>query len=206
MSIEIIFIIAVVVMSAVIHEFSHGYAAYLLGDPTAKHQGRLTLNPIPHIDPIGSIIVPLVLAFLGGIILAWARPVPFNPYNLSNQKWGPATVAAAGPLSNILIAVIFGMLIRFAGFAIPVSLVHVILIIVFINIILAIFNLVPLPPLDGSKILFSILPYRLMHIQDVLERYGIFLVLLFVIFFWQFIFPLVSAFFSLLTGVPFRGL
>lgn len=207
MSIDIIFIIVIVVMSAVIHEFSHGYAAYRMGDSTAKYQGRLTLNPIPHIDPLGSIIVPFALAMFGGIIVAWAKPVPFNPYNLSNQRWGPAYVAAAGPLSNILIAVLFGIIVRMAGvFALPAALVQVILMIIFINIILAIFNLVPIPPLDGSKILFSFLPYRLGYIRQFLEQYGFFLVLIFVFFLWSFIFPIVSFIFSLITGTPFNHL
>ncbi|PIR69773.1 MAG: site-2 protease family protein [Candidatus Niyogibacteria bacterium CG10_big_fil_rev_8_21_14_0_10_46_36] len=203
MSIDIIFIIAIVIMSAIIHEFSHGYAALMLGDPTAKHQGRLTLNPIPHIDPIGSILVPFVLAFFGGFIIAWAKPVPFNPYNLSNQKWGPAIVAVAGPLSNIIIAVFFGVVIRMAGIlALPAAFVQVLFYIVFINIILAVFNLVPIPPLDGSKILFSALPYRWMHIQRFLEQYGFFLVLVFILFFWQLISPVIVALFSLITGIP----
>ncbi|HPI24743.1 MAG TPA: site-2 protease family protein, partial [Candidatus Paceibacterota bacterium] len=103
-----IFSIIVLVMSVVIHEVSHGYMAYVLGDPTAKLAGRLTLNPIAHIDPFGSIILPLLLSLLpGGIVFGWAKPVPYNPYNLQAGKWGPAYVAAAGPASNILLAVIF---------------------------------------------------------------------------------------------------
>ncbi|MDP2676258.1 MAG: site-2 protease family protein [bacterium] len=207
MSIDIVFIIAIVIMSAVVHEFSHGYAALLLGDPTAKYQGRLTLNPIPHIDPIGSILVPFVLAFFGGFIIAWAKPVPFNPYNLSNQKWGPAIVGAAGPLANIIMAVFFGIIIRMADMlSLPEVFVQVLFYIVFINVILAIFNLVPIPPLDGSKILFAVLPYRWMHVQQFLERYGFFLVLLFIFFFWRLIFPIVSFLFSLITGMPTASL
>ncbi|MBI4114287.1 MAG: site-2 protease family protein [Candidatus Niyogibacteria bacterium] len=199
---DILFSIAILIMSVVIHEVSHGYAAYSLGDPTAKYQGRLTLNPLPHIDPVGSILVPLFSFFLGGFIIGWARPVPYNPYNLSNQKWGPAMVATAGPASNIFIAVIFGLLIRFAGIiALPSAFVQVLFFVVFINILLAIFNLVPIPPLDGSKILFSFLPYRFAHIQNFLEQWGFFLVVLFIFFLWRLIFPVIGAVFSLITGI-----
>src|SRR3990172_11913600 len=113
---DFLFIIIILIMSVVIHEVSHGYAALALGDPTAKYQGRLTLNPISHLDPIGSFLVPLLGYFVGGFIIGWAKPVPFNPYNLRNQKWGEALVAIAGPLSNIALALFFGLLIRF-GFA-----------------------------------------------------------------------------------------
>ena len=111
---DFVFIIAILIMSVVIHEVSHGYAALALGDSTAKYQGRLTLNPLAHLDPVGSFLVPLIGYFFGGFIIGWARPVPFNPYNLRDQKWGEAIVAIAGPISNILLAVIFGLFIRFA--------------------------------------------------------------------------------------------
>lgn len=201
-----IFAIAILVMSAVIHEFSHGHVAYLLGDPTAKNEGRLTLNPIPHIDPVGSVLLPFILILTHSpFLIAWAKPVPFNPYNLSNQRWGPAYVALAGPAANIFIAILFGVLVRFAGvFSLSASLVQFLLLVVFINILLAVFNLIPIPPLDGSKILFSFFPYRWGHVQQFLEQYGFFLVLLFVFFLWQFIFPVVSFVFSLITGIPFN--
>src|SRR3990167_7689780 len=100
-----IFQVAILVMSVVIHEVSHGFMAYALGDSTAKYAGRLTLNPIPHIDPFGSIILPFMLSLLpGGVVFGWAKPVAYNPYNLRAQKWGPGLVAAGGPLSNILVA------------------------------------------------------------------------------------------------------
>src|SRR5574343_2011521 len=111
---EFLFLIIVLIMSVVIHEVSHGYAALALGDPTAKYQGRLTLNPLVHLELLGSVIVPLIGYLAGGFIVGWAKPVPFNPYNLRNQKWGEALVAVAGPLSNISLAIIFGMFLRFA--------------------------------------------------------------------------------------------
>ena len=111
-SIGFIFSLAILVVSVMVHEIAHGWTAFILGDPTAKLAGRLTLNPIPHIDPVGSIIVPLVLSLLpGGIVFGWAKPVPYNPYNLK-VKNGPAYVALAGPASNFIIAIIFSLLIR----------------------------------------------------------------------------------------------
>jgi len=159
---EAIFIILILLFSVVIHEVSHGYAALALGDQTAKDEGRLSLNPIVHLDPIGSFLVPLVGFLSGGIIIGWAKPVPFNPYNLRNQRWGEALVAVAGPLSNIMIAVVFSIIIKLAesaGFATEPFL-FAASYLVYINIILALFNLIPIPPLDGSKILFSVLPYK----------------------------------------------
>ncbi len=198
---EFLFIIVIVVMSVVIHEVSHGYAALALGDPTAKYEGRLTLNPISHLDPLGSVLVPMAGYLLGGFIVGWARPVPFNPYNLKNQRWGEALVAVAGPLSNILLAIVFSLVIRFA----PVSqaFFDLAVFVIILNITLAIFNLIPIPPLDGSKILFSLLPYRFQGLRISLERYGLFLVLIFIFFLWQIIAPLIGYIFGLLTGLQF---
>lgn len=202
---EFIFIIAILIMSVVTHEVAHGYAALALGDTTAKYQGRLTLNPLSHLDPIGSFLVPLVGYMLGGFIIGWARPVPFNPYNLQNQKWGEAIVAAAGPLSNIAIAMVFGLLMRWAvpvGFLSDASF-RLLGFVVLINVTLAFFNLVPVPPLDGSKILFTFLPLKMQGVRLAFERFGIILVLFFVFFMWQFISHLIFRIFTFLTGVAF---
>jgi len=191
-------------MSVVIHEVSHGYAALALGDSTAKYQGRLTLNPFSHLDFIGSFLVPLIGYFAGGFIIGWAKPVPFNPYNLRNQKWGEALVAVAGPLSNIILAVIFGLFIRFAydqAFMTPAFL-SLASFVVFINITLAIFNLVPIPPLDGSKILFALLPYKWQGVRESFEKHGLILVFIFVFFLWQVISPIINFLFSFLVGQP----
>ena len=206
----IFFIYALVVLlfSAILHEISHGFSAKLQGDGTAEAAGRLTLNPLPHLDPFGSIILPFLLALpaLFGapvIIIGWAKPVPFNPANLKNKKWGPAFVALAGPSANVLLAVFFGLLIRFFDLSFLPSLGFFIAIIVWINLLLAVFNLIPIPPLDGSKILFSILPYSWRDFEFQLERYGFFLILLFVFFGFGLILPLIFWLFGVITGQPF---
>lgn len=199
---DFIFIVIIIIMSVVIHEVSHGFAALALGDPTAKYQGRLTLNPFAHLDPVGSFLIPIIGYLTGGFIVGWAKPVPFNPYNLKNQRWGEALVALAGPLSNIALALVFGLLMRFFGFNLGQS-AGLVSFVVLINITLAIFNLVPIPPLDGSKILFSVLPYRLQYIRDSLEKYGLVLALIFVFFFWQLLNPIVKYLFGLFTGLAF---
>ena len=194
-----IFSTAVFIFSVIIHEVSHGYIAYLQGDNTAKNAGRLTLNPIPHIDIFGSILLPVLLAIAHSpMIIGWAKPVPFNPYNLRNQKWGEAMVAIAGPLSNVIIATIFGTLIRFG---VSDSLVTPFMYIVLINLVLATFNLIPIPPLDGSKILFSLLPYNMRGIQNFLEQYGMFILIFFIFFLWKYMFPIITIGFNLITGL-----
>lgn len=204
--VDIIFYVMILIMSVVVHEVSHGYVANYLGDKTAKLAGRLTLNPLKHLDFVGSFLVPLLLVISKvGIVFGWAKPVPFNPYNLRDQKWGIAMVAAAGPLSNIGIAIVFGILMRLAptlGFA-SEQFFFIASAIVLINIILAVFNLIPIPPLDGSKVLFSLLPYRYRNIEVFLSRYGIFILLFFIFFLWQFIFPVIFGLYELFTGTIF---
>jgi Zn-dependent protease len=203
MQIDFIFSILILIFSVIVHEVSHGYAAYLQGDNTARHAGRLTLNPLKHLEWFGSFILPVISYFAGGFIIGWAKPVPFNPYNLRNQRWGEAMVAVAGPLSNICIALVFGLGIRFGilqsfgdGF------VYIGSSIVLINLVLATFNLIPIPPLDGSKILFSFLPYSSAQtVRAFLERYGFVLLIIFVFFLWQLLAPVISAEFSWITGL-----
>lgn len=156
-------LIVALIISVIIHEMAHGYAANWLGDPTARLAGRLSPNPLVHIDPMMSVILPGLLILTGSpILFGAAKPVPYNPYNLSNQKWGEAIVAAAGPLSNFVIAGVFAILIRNAeALNLSSTFVELSLGIIVLNIFLAFFNLVPLPPLDGSKILPRFLPYSL---------------------------------------------
>ncbi len=201
-SISIVFSILVLILSVVIHEVAHGYAANWLGDPTAKLQGRLSMNPIKHIDMTGSVIVPAITYMLGGFIFGWAKPVPYNPYNISH-KWGDAIVAGAGPVSNLLVALIFGIVLRLNTSYLFLSETAILLIasIVMINIVLAIFNLVPIPPLDGSKILANIIPARYMVWMQALQRYWVFILVFFVLFLWRLIFPIVTFLFKLFTGL-----
>lgn len=194
-------------MSVVLHEVSHGYVASYLGDETARYQGRLTLNPLKHLDFVGSFLVPVLVFMFGGFIFGWAKPVPYNPYNLKPGRWSEASVAFAGPAANILIALFFALLLRLgvfleAGWATP-AFIQMTAVIVFINILLAIFNLVPIPPLDGSKVLFATFPERLFQFRQFFQRYGLILLLVFIFFLWQFVFPLIAWLFRLLTGIAF---
>lgn len=155
-----LFLYVVIVLSAVFHEYAHALVAYRLGDTTAKDAGRLTLNPLVHLDPFGTVIVPLLLLFTSGIFVGWAKPVPYNPYALSDRRYGSLKVGAAGPLSNLVIAVVLGIIIRLSfllGFASPTFL-QFLGLIVYVNIFLALFNLLPFPPLDGSKIFADLFP------------------------------------------------
>ncbi len=203
MNVNFIFQILILIFSIVLHELSHGYVAYFLGDPTAKYAGRLTLNPIKHIDPMGSIIVPIVTALLpGGVVFGWAKPVPINPYNLSSKKWGGAIVALAGPVSNLVIALVFGLFIRFFGASMSAPLLSITALITLVNITLAVFNLVPIPPLDGSHILLSILPYRFQTFRESFQKYALLYVLIFVFVLWQYLEPIIPWLFGIITGIP----
>jgi len=166
-------LIIVLIISVVIHEMAHAYAANWLGDPTARLQGRLSPNPIVHLDPLMSVILPGLLVFAGSpILFGAAKPVPYNPYNFTNQKWGEAIVAAAGPAANIAIAVIFALILRNAEIlSLSESFVLFGVQIVLLNIFLAFFNLVPIPPLDGSKILPRFLPFALALKYDQFRRF-----------------------------------
>lgn len=202
---EVVFGIIILIFSVVIHEVSHGYAAQALGDPTARLQGRLTLNPLKHLDPVGSIFIPLLTWFGGGFIFGWAKPVPYNPYNLKAGRWSEAYVAAAGPASNLALALVFGLLLRFGttGGWLSGPMIELSAFVVLINIVLMLFNLVPIPPLDGSKILFALLPYRYQNVRMWLERYGFILVLVFIFFLWRLLTPLIGFFFELIVGSGF---
>ena len=180
----IIFQFAVFIVSVIVHEISHGAVAYWLGDETAYRMGRLTMNPISHIDPVGSVVLPLLLSIpllfgVQSVIIGWAKPVPYNPNNLKNPKSGAGLIAWAGPASNILIACVFaGML---ASLPIGAQMAGAFQYVVLINLMLAIFNLVPIPPLDGSKILAAFLPHY-SPIISFIERNSMVLLLAFLFF------------------------
>jgi Zn-dependent protease len=168
---QIAMIIALII-SVIIHEMAHGYAANWLGDPTARLAGRLTANPISHIDPMMSVILPGLLVVTGSpILFGAAKPVPYNPYNFTNQKWGEAIVAFAGPAANIIIAIVFALLIRASEVLnLSETFVQLSFSIILLNIFLAFFNLVPIPPLDGSKIFPKFLPLSLQFKYDNFRR------------------------------------
>ncbi|MBI5150512.1 MAG: site-2 protease family protein [Candidatus Omnitrophica bacterium] len=177
---EAILIILVLFTSVVLHEYAHGWTAYKLGDPTAKLAGRLTLNPIMHVDPVGTIFIPgvLITMRLLGIhtfVFGWAKPVPVNFGRLNNPRRDMVWVGLAGPAVNILLAVIFSQLARLN---VPSAVYHFAETVVFINLLLAIFNMIPVPPLDGSRLVMGILPRALAVPYSRLERYGILIVVL----------------------------
>jgi Zn-dependent protease len=185
MEIGITLQIIVLVMSVVIHEMAHGYMAFWLGDPTAKYAGRLSFNPVNHLDLFGSFLVPFILIITGSpFLFGWAKPVPFNPYNLRNQKWGPALVGLAGPLSNFILAIVAGILMRalLVFGVVDGFFLQILSVILFINVLLMVFNLFPIPPLDGSKLLFALIPIS-EHTKMTLERYGFVFLLMFMILF-----------------------
>lgn len=194
---EAIFFIIIFLYSVIAHEVAHGKMAEILGDPTARLAGRLTLNPIPHIDPIGSIGLPALLLLTGSpILFGWAKPVPYNPYNI-RHRYGNALVAGAGVGTNLLLAVIFGSFIRLLP--LESTFLQTFSQIVYINLVLGIFNLVPIPPLDGSKILFDFLPDT--PIREVLEQYGFLVLILFVLYGFNYLVPVLEQLFSVVTGI-----
>jgi len=201
MGILITFVI--LIFSAIIHEVAHGLMAEKLGDSTARDEGRITLNPVPHIDPFGSIALPLLLLAVGSpIIFGAARPVPVNFNNLRNPKSGMALVSLAGPLSNFLLAVIFVLPIKL-GMVNSVS-GPILLQAILINIVLGTFNLIPIPPLDGSKILASLGSNEWMYKILSFERYGFMLVLVFLMLgiLDRILFPVIDLF-GKIFGIPF---
>ncbi len=204
---DIVLQLTILLFSVILHEISHGAVANILGDPTAKNEGRLTINPVKHLDLWGSFLVPSFLYFAtaGAFVFGWAKPVPFNPYFLKNPKRDSALIGIAGPAANIFLALFFGLLFRLAFnyglFDSLASLSVVFQYVIFINLFLAFFNLIPIPPLDGSKVLAGLLPIKYAYIIENLERYSLFL-LFFVIFFaFRLISPLVFLIFKLITGI-----
>lgn len=201
----------ILILSIIAHEVAHGYAANSLGDPTARLAGRLTLNPVSHIDLMGSIIIPALLIFSHSpMLFGWAKPVPYNPYNLTNKRFGEAFVAVAGSATNILLALIFGLIVRFGattGFFDTTAL-SIAAVITFVNLFLGLFNLIPFPPLDGFTALRAILPWhlssRLGKFEQGIRNAGILSLILFLIIFSSILsgpfFNFVLFIFKVLTG------
>ena len=206
----IIVVISVILVSMTLHEVMHGFVAYLLGDDTAKAQGRLTLNPIRHIDPFLTIILPVFLAIVGAPVFGGARPVPFNPARVKYDEWGAALVAIAGPLTNLLIAfIVFGIGVvsgvvttagveaSFIGLLVQTT--------VMVNLGFFIFNIIPFPPLDGSRVLYALAPDFVRRGMEVIERFGVLFVFVIVFFASSSVGVLISAgvsfFIGLFTGI-----
>jgi len=186
-----------------VHEIAHGAMADSLGDPTAKMAGRLSLNPIKHLDPMGSIFIPLILIiFRSPVLFGWAKPVPINPANFTDKKYGEAKVALAGPLANFAFAFSFGMILRFLP--LTFELYNLFSYVVFINLVLFLFNLIPVPPLDGSHLLFTFLPETSItrEIRIFLTQYQFFVLIFVVFFLFRFLSPLIFSIYKLLVGVP----
>jgi len=195
-----LFAIIILVLSAAFHEYMHAWAADQLGDHTARDAGRLTINPLAHLDWFGSVFLPLLLVISNTpFVFGYAKPVPYNPHNLKDAKWGSAKVAFAGPLANFLLALAFGLIMRFYP-GLDQRLYLMAFQIVIINLVLMVFNLIPVPPLDGSKILMSFLPYHLQEKFMRLEPYGMMLVLFIMIAGIEFVWFFVSILFKLIVG------
>ena len=194
-----IFTIIVLIFSAIVHEYMHGWMANELGDPTAKNMGRLTLNPLVHLDLWGSVVLPIFLYFSTGFVFGYAKPVPYNPFNLRDPKYDPVKVALAGPLSNLALAIFFGLFIRFVPIGNEV-LIALLGLIVQINLILFVFNIIPLPQLDGSRVIFPFLPRPLQEFYAKAEAFGMIIALAFVIFAFPIVFVFVEFLYKLIVG------
>lgn len=191
---QFVIVIAVIILSVVLHELSHGAVAYFLGDRTAKEAGRLSLNPIKHIDPFMSILVPALLYLMKAPVFGGAKPVPINPHNLKGREWGMALVALAGPLTNFLLAFIFFLIGHFTGVIYESGLGGLFFYqMVFANIGFMLFNLIPIPPLDGSRVLYAISPDGVRNFLMAMESYGIIIIYMLII-------VLGSAFSSVMVG------
>lgn len=196
-----VFQIIVLIFSAIVHEYMHGWMAYRLGDPTAKNAGRLTLNPFAHLEFFGSFFLPLVMIISHmPFVFGWAKPVPYNPNNLIDKKYGDAKVGLAGPLGNLIIALFFGLFLRFVPLG-NLTFTALISLIVYINLVLMVFNLIPIPPLDGSKILSAFLPERAREKYLNADKYGFIFVILFVMLAGDLIFPAVEFLYNIIVGI-----
>jgi Zn-dependent protease len=179
--------VALIIPAIILHEVSHGYVAYLLGDPTAKNAGRLTINPLAHVDPVGTILVPAVMLLVSGgrYALGWAKPVPINPFLMHRVSFrnGMLLTGAAGPATNIVLALASGLIARvLVLLSAPVIVVYIFGFFTLINLVLAFFNLIPIPPLDGSRVVQRFLSGRALDAYNSIERYGFLIVLVLVFF------------------------
>lgn len=182
--ISLLIIFVIILLSMMLHELAHGLVAYWLGDDTAKAEGRLTLNPLKHLDPILSVLMPLMLFLSGGPIFGGAKPVPINTRNLKYGAWGMALVAIAGPITNFLIAFVAFLIGYFSGGLFATGLMGTIFgYLVSVNLGFGVFNLIPIPPLDGSRVLYAIAPDGVREVMAKMEQLGVFLIMIIVVAF-----------------------
>lgn len=167
-------VIIAIILSLVVHEFMHAYAGHLLGDSTAKEEGRLSLNPLNHIDPFMTVVLPIVTLVIAGFPVLAAKPVPFNPENVKYDEFGPAIIAAAGPLSNIVLAVIAALIANHLQLGYTIG--YFLTVFVSLNVMLFVFNLVPIPPLDGSRVLYAFAPEAVQRFMMTIEPFGLMIV------------------------------
>jgi Zn-dependent protease len=198
-------IIATVLMSITLHEAMHAFAANWLGDDTAQREGRLTLNPLAHIDPFLTIGLPILMALAGGPVLGAAKPVPFNPYRVKYEEYGAALVALAGPLTNFALAIVGAFLFRAVGSELPEVAQYGLLTFVLVNLGFFVFNMIPFPPLDGSRVLYAVAPEPLQKVMAVIEAYGLLGFVIFFFFLFQYVSPvigdIINSLYRLLLGL-----
>ncbi len=200
----LITIVITILASITLHEAMHAFAAHWLGDDTAREEGRLTLNPLAHIDPFLTIGLPLLMAFAGGPVLGAAKPLPFNPYRVKYEEYGAALVALAGPLTNLFLAVVAAGVFRLLSDALPTGAVYALLTFISVNLGFFVFNMIPFPPLDGSRVLFAVAPEPIQKVMATIESYGLLGFVVFFFFLFNYISPMIgdiiNALFRILIG------
>lgn len=180
--VSLLIVLGVILVSMILHELAHGVVAYWLGDDTAKREGRLTLNPLKHLDPVLSVVMPLLLLAMGMPIFGGAKPVPINTRNLKHGVWGMALVAVAGPLTNILLAFVAFVIGYATGVLMDLGVAGVICWrFITVNLGFGVFNLIPIPPLDGSRVLYALAPDGVRRVMEGMERWGIWAVMILVV-------------------------
>jgi Zn-dependent protease len=174
--ISLITAIVTLIISITIHESVHAYAGYMLGDDTAKHHGRISLNPLKHVDPFTTVFLPIITLIIFKMPLLAAKPVPFDPSRVKYGEFGSAIIAVAGPMSNLVLAMIAGLFIKIFQGSLGATLIQIIMLFVIINIGLFVFNMIPIPPLDGSRLLYAFAPEPIQEFMASLENFGVFLI------------------------------